>query len=112
LGRRSAIVCVSLADRGAIFAAGDHVWFARAPRVKSRGTVGAGDSMVGAMTTRLVHWGLTQPDRIGGGTEEKLMDVFQWGLAAGAATASTEGTQLGTASVIRRLRGKVLIQNM
>ena len=110
LTEKSAIVCVSLANRGAVFAANGETWFARAPRVKARGTVGAGDSMVGAMATRLAHWGLSHPDLFGHATTEKLLDIFRWGLAAGAATATTEGTKLGELALIRRLCTKVLFR--
>lgn len=112
LADRSAIVCVSLAERGAIFAADGKTWFAGAPRVKTRGTVGAGDSMVGAMATRLTHWGLIHPDWIVRAPEEMLLDTFRWGVAAGAATAATEGTRLGEGALIRKLRAKVSIRSM
>ncbi len=109
LTRRSAIVCVSLAQRGAVFAAAGKVWFARAPRFKAKGTVGAGDSMVGAMASCLARQGLTQPGQIEQADEKRLLEVFRWGVAAGAATAATEGTSLGQPALIRRFYPRISV---
>jgi 1-phosphofructokinase family hexose kinase len=110
LTQKSAIVCVSLAERGAIFAVEGKRWFARAPKVKTKGTVGAGDSMVGAMATRLTYWKLTSPSAIHAFAEDKILDVFCWGVAGGAATAATEGTTLGHPALIRELRKRVVVK--
>lgn len=110
MGRKVALVCVSLGDRGAIFAVGGRAWIARAPQIKARGTVGAGDSMVGAIAMRLAHWKLCRSADLEKTTEEKLFDVFRWGVAAGAATAAAEGTSLGQPNLVRRLLSDVSIR--
>ena len=116
LNRKSAIVCASLAEKGAIFAVNGSAWFAHAPHVTAHGTIGAGDSMVGAMATRLAHWKITSPGQIDDLHEpilsEILKDVFTWGVAAGAATAMTEGTHLAEAATISRLVKKIRVSKL
>ncbi len=106
---RAVLVCVSQGKRGAIVAFRDQTWIIKAPRVKTRGSVGAGDSMVGAMVERLLQLDLLSPDRFEAATESQLHDILSWGAAAGAATAATEGTSLGSAALIQKLRKKVKI---
>ena len=60
------------------------------PGVKMNSSVGAGDSMIGAML-----WALCK------GEDE--LTAFRWGLAAGAATAMTDGTEIGRKKDIERL---------
>ena len=97
--RRSKLVCVSLAERGAILATESKAWFGVAPKVRAKGSVGAGDSMVGAMAARLL-------------SSQVVEDVFRWGLAAGAATAEVSGTTLARAVEVRRLVGRVKIREL
>lgn len=113
---RARLVCVSLAARGAIVASGSRAWFCASPRVRARGSVGAGDSMVGAIATRLAHWGLTSAEAIdelmlnaSRQLPRELEDVLRWGLAAGAATAEAEGTRLADPRRIRALCGNIKI---
>ncbi len=126
------LVVVSLADRGAILVSAQGSWFAKAPKIKARGTVGAGDSMVGAMATQLFQQRIfcgddieklfmnslprkprqqkrphkiKSPSRIQDpqSLPPALSEMLKWGLAAGAATAEASGTQLALASEIQRL---------
>lgn len=111
MAEHAALVCVSLAERGAWLVTRGHAWRGAAVKVRARGTVGAGDSMVGAMCVRLLHHGLTECEdvarllRRSPGTElpRELQDVLRWGLAAGAATAEVSGTALASAAAIRKL---------
>jgi 6-phosphofructokinase 2 len=75
------IVTVSLGADGALLATGAGCRRLRAPKVKPRSTVGAGDSFLGAMTL-----GLAQ-----GRTPE---DAFMLAVATGTATVLTVGTEL------------------
>ena len=108
LAARVGIACVSLGKEGAYFAIGDRIWKGTPPDVRVRGTVGAGDSMVGAMCARLIRHKITlgsqlaQILRTDRGTRV-MESIFRWGLAAGAATAGSEGTTLGKASEIKKL---------
>ncbi len=64
--------------------------FVTAPIVAKKSTVGAGDSMVGAMT-----WALSQ--------NKTLKEVVQWGVACGSAATMNEGTQLFKLEDAKRL---------
>jgi 6-phosphofructokinase 2 len=75
------IVVVSLGPQGAVLVSKDETVYVPAPNVVKKSTVGAGDSMVGAMT-----WALSQ--------NKPLKEVVQWGVACGSAATMNEGTQL------------------
>lgn len=75
------IVVVSLGPKGAVLVTESEVEFVAAPNVVKKSTVGAGDSMVGAMT-----WALSQ--------NKSMKEVVQWGVACGSAATMNEGTQL------------------
>jgi 6-phosphofructokinase 2 len=75
------IVVVSLGPKGAILVTKDQTEFVEAPKVDKKSTVGAGDSMVGAMV-----WALSQ--------DKSLKEVLQWGVSCGTAATMNEGTQL------------------
>jgi 1-phosphofructokinase len=79
LGRGVKLVALSLGEAGAIFVNGNGVWRAPALPVRVRSTVGAGDSMTGA----LVY-----------GFEQSLPEeqCFALALAASAGACTTEGT--------------------
>jgi 6-phosphofructokinase 2 len=75
------IVVVSLGAQGAVLVSATQTEFVAAPDVIKKSTVGAGDSMVGAMV-----WALSQ--------NKSLKEVVQWGVACGTAATMNEGTQL------------------
>jgi len=75
------IIVVSLGPQGAVLVTANQTEFVAAPNVVKKSTVGAGDSMVGAMT-----WALSQ--------NKSLKEVVQWGVACGSAATMNEGTQL------------------
>lgn len=88
--RFAEVVVLSLGERGALLAtAGGTKRFAAIP-VEARSSVGAGDSMVAAITLALA----------GGRT---LDDAVRYGIAAGAATLMTDGTELAEREDIERL---------
>lgn len=84
------IVVVSLGPQGAVLVTASQTEFVPAPNVVKKSTVGAGDSMVGAMT-----WALSQ--------NKSLKEVVQWGVACGSAATMNEGTQLFKLEDARRL---------
>lgn len=84
------IVVVSLGPQGAILVTATQTEFVPAPNVVKKSTVGAGDSMVGAMT-----WALSQ--------NKSLKEVVQWGVACGSAATMNEGTQLFKVEDAKRL---------
>ncbi|MFC7537680.1 1-phosphofructokinase family hexose kinase [Sphingomonas sp. GCM10030256] len=74
-------VVVTLGRDGAILADRNGAHLLPAVPVETRSAVGAGDSFLAAMTAALV-----------GGKD--MLEAFRWGVAAGAATAMTPGTDL------------------
>ena len=87
---RAEIVTVSLGGDGAVLATGAGCRRLRAPKVKPKSAVGAGDSFVGAMTL-----GLAQ-----GRTPE---DAFALAVATGTATVLTMGTELCRREDVERI---------
>jgi 6-phosphofructokinase 2 len=91
IGKGSAeIVVVSLGAQGAVLVTATQTEFVPAPNVVKKSTVGAGDSMVGAMV-----WALSQ--------NKPLKEVVQWGVACGSAATMNEGTQLFKLEDAKRL---------
>lgn len=89
-GRGPSIVVVSRGADGAVMACEDRVWAGTSPTVHARSTIGSGDSLLGGML-----WAMT---------ESKCMEeAFAWGLAAGAATATTNGSEIARRSVVKKL---------
>lgn len=92
-------ICVSSVDEGALLLTPSGTWFGRIPNnIRICTTVGAGDSMVGAMAACLQRFQNPPADLL-----------LRWALAAAAATLMTPGTQLGKAPVIRRMLPKISI---
>ncbi|HEX6115032.1 MAG TPA: 1-phosphofructokinase family hexose kinase [Geminicoccaceae bacterium] len=87
---RAEIVTVSLGADGALLATGAGCRRLRAPKVKPRSAVGAGDSFVGAMTLGLAE----------GRTPE---DAFARAVATGTATVLTMGTELCRREDVERI---------
>ena len=75
------MVVVSLGAQGAVMVAKDYEEWMAAPDVIRKSTVGAGDSMVGAIV-----WALSQ--------NKTPKEMLAWGVACGSAATMNEGTQL------------------
>lgn len=75
------LIAVSMGPDGAWLVSSNEKYFADAPKVKKRSTVGAGDSMVAGMTFML------QQNR-------SLKEMISFGVACGSAATMNEGTQL------------------
>lgn len=84
------VVVVSLGPAGALLVTADAVERFSAPAVRLESPVGAGDSMVGGMVAALAEG-------------RSLSDAVKFGVAAGAATAMTEGTELCHREGVERL---------
>ncbi len=94
------MICVSSVEGGALFITKQEAFFGKIPKVRVRSTVGAGDSMVGAMAAQL-HKGETRGE-----------EILRWGLAAAAATLIQPGTTLGTATDINREYRRIQIRKV
>lgn len=75
------LIAVSMGAQGAWLVSATEAYFAAAPEVPTRSTVGAGDSMVAGMTHMLQK---------GAGLEQTI----QFGVACGSAATMNDGTQL------------------
>jgi 1-phosphofructokinase family hexose kinase len=90
-------VVISMGAQGAICATQERAWRARPPAVPTRSTVGSGDSMVAGMAAALARG-------------DDIVTALKLGTAAGAATAASAGTGLGTAEDVSRLLERVEIE--
>lgn len=84
------VAVISMGADGAVMADADGVYVGYTPPVKCVSTVGCGDSMVAAILHSL-------------DLGRSAREAFQWGLAAGAATASSEGSGLAQLSRVEEL---------
>jgi 6-phosphofructokinase 2 len=91
---RAEIVALTLGAEGAVLATHQGVSRLASPKVASRSAVGAGDAFVGAMV-----WALANG--------RQMEEAFAYGVAAGAATAMTPGTEHGRRQDIERLRAGI-----
>ena len=90
---------VSMGEMGAMYVSAEKTLFAPALRVETKSTVGAGDAMIGGML-------------LGYENEKNMAKAFRYGIAAGAASVMTEGTQLIVKSDFERLLDQVKIQEV
>ncbi len=97
LGGGDKIAIISRGAGGAVMASGEGEFDGITPSVEMRSTIGCGDSMLGGML-----WAV----EVG----KPLQEAFQWGLAAGAATASTDGTEIARRPVVERLLANARIE--
>ncbi len=90
---------VSMGEMGAMYVSENKTLFSPALRVEAKSTVGAGDAMIGGMLK---------------GFEEEgdMARAFRYGIAAGAASVMTEGTQLIIRSDFEKLLDQVRIQEV
>lgn len=98
-GRGARAVVISAGSRGSICATAERVLHAIPPQVERRSTVGSGDSLVAGLAIALAEGG-------------DIADGLRLGTAAGAATAMTQGTQLGTRADVELLVPRVEVQEL
>ena len=97
--RKAAIVALTLGSSGALLVTENQAWFSEPLQVKVVGTVGAGDSFLGALV-----WALH--------AELPLEDALRTAVAAGSAALLTAGTRLAAAADIERLKKEVRLQRL
>ena len=90
---------ISIGDKGAFIFTRDKTLRAFPPEIEKLSTIGAGDSMVAALAVSLARG-------------ESLEDAVSLGMAAGAATAMTMGTELCRQEDVEKLRGWVRIERL
>ena len=101
LRRGTGIVILSLGGTGAVLGRAEptELWVARPPAVTVHSAVGAGDSLVGGF---LLGWA----------RGEATVEAFRWGMACGAATAMTHGTELCHRRDVVRLLPRVRLRRL
>ena len=92
-------VVISMGKYGAMLVNSQTTLFAPALMVAARSTVGAGDAMVGGIMAGLMQGAA-------------LSEAFRWGVAAGAASVMTDGTQLVRKTDFDALLPKVTVQEV
>ncbi len=84
------VVVISLGGEGAVCAHAGQLWHVWPPAIERRSTVGSGDSLVAGIAVALARG-------------DSLVEGLRLGAAAGAATAASPGTALGTGEEVARL---------
>ncbi len=97
LGVQHAVV--SMGAMGAMYISQEKTLFAPSLRVPTKSTVGAGDAMIGGLL-------------LGYEREKDMAKAFRYGIAAGAASVMTEGTQLIVKSDFDQLLDQVRVQEV
>ena len=87
-------VVISMGKAGALLQTAEETWLTHSPQIREKNPIGAGDSMVGGLVWALTN-GLSLKESLG------------WGVASGAATASLNGTEVGTRKLIEKLLTQV-----
>jgi 1-phosphofructokinase family hexose kinase len=90
-------VIISRGQKGAVCVSGEHAWRVIPPDVERRSTVGSGDSLVAGVAVSMARG-------------DAIEDGLRLGTAAGAATAMTPGTMLGSALEVAALLPRVTIE--
>lgn len=99
LGGAGTTVVLSLGERGALCVRDREGLRAFPPHVPHHSTVGSGDSMVAGLAVALARG-------------DPLAEGLRLGTAAGAATAMTPGTALGTREAVERLLPEVAVERI
>jgi 1-phosphofructokinase family hexose kinase len=106
-----AVVCLSLGKEGALWITRKTTLRGIPPSIRAKGSVGAGDSMVGGICSRLLLHRCNTPGLLSHAPESLHSEALKWGLAAGAATAEVTGTGLAYPKEIQRLLGQVRVDH-
>jgi len=87
---RDPIVVMTRGENGAIVASGGTLLVGHTPIVQTNSTIGSGDSLIGGML-----WALEEG--------KSMEEALRWGMAAGAATAMTDGSEIARKPVVLAL---------
>lgn len=93
------LVAVSMGEKGAMFVTEDKALYIEGLDVKVSSTVGAGDSMIGAMV-----YGMEQ--------KMSLEDLIKLSMAAASGAVMTEGTKPPTREVVEKLKENVKLEEI
>ena len=91
----------------------NRAWFGKIPKVKVRSTVGAGDSMVGAISAELWKYrNKIKEKNIEINLDEHGSDLLRWGLAAACATLVKPGMAFGDKQSILKYYSRIYIEEL
>ena len=90
IGGGDRIVAISRGEAGAALVCASGTYLGESPEVEAKSTIGAGDSFLGGML-----WAMEEG--------KPMEEALRWGLAAGVATATTDGSEIARRAVIERL---------
>jgi 1-phosphofructokinase family hexose kinase len=99
LGLGTEIAIISRGADGAVLATKEGVWSGGSPTIETHSTIGSGDSLLGGFL-----WALE--------SGKPIDEAFRYGLAAGAATATTDGSEIARRPVIDRLLPDAVVKKM
>lgn len=90
------LVIISLGKQGAIACYENVIYYGVTPSVKTKSTIGSGDSMIAG-----ILWALE--------SGKDMQDALKFGCAAGAATAMSSGSDIGRKEDVDKLAGEVKV---
>ncbi len=99
LGKRIELAIISMGKDGAVAAYHDEVYAVSSPEVKTVSTIGSGDSMIAGILVGLER-GLD------------IADALRLGAAAGASTAMSDGTDIGTRENAEKLMAEAVVRQL
>jgi 1-phosphofructokinase family hexose kinase len=97
MGGGERIALLSRGKRGAVMRCAEGRFLGRSPEVEVRSTIGSGDSLLGAFL-----WAYE--------SGKGLDTALRWGLAAGAATATTGGAEIARKVTVDNLFERALVE--
>lgn len=92
-------VCVTMAEEGAILVDANNSYYAPAPKVRVRCSVGAGDTMLAGLISAFSD-------------EKSLDEVLHLGLACASGSISRDGTELFHPGELETLMEKIEVKNL
>lgn len=110
------IICISSVKKGSLLITKNVVLYATGPRVKVKSTVGAGDSMVGAIAAGLLKNNFSYDDFYNLKAAQVLdrqkhwEEILKLGMGAALATITLPGTALGQKKDILKYAKKIKVK--
>jgi fructose-1-phosphate kinase PfkB-like protein len=99
IGGGSRFAIISRGERGAMMTCAEGTFVGTSPKVHPKSTIGSGDSMIAGILRAL-------------GQGRTVDEALCWGLAAGAATALTDGSAIGDKATIERLFPEAVVKKV
>lgn len=93
------VVVISQGKQGAVLVSERLKLKGISPQVEACSTIGSGDSMIGGLLTAIEKG-------------SSWRDAFRWGLAAGAATATTSGSEIARKAVVELLHDQARVESV